>query len=384
MNKIYKLYNQIKHYEWGSAHLLPQFLGIENRNGIPYAEMWMGTNSGAPSKISMSPDFLDDKKEDLFKLSGDIPFLLKIIAVEKPLSIQAHPDKEQAAQGFRREEELKLHLKSPSRNYKDPNHKPEILCALSPFTLMAGFRKPDEIHRSLEEFIKVIPQLKELFSPMFRALKTDMLEVFFRILFYFSKLELEYITKLVNEVKISDTGGVTVQQWELMKNFAVLYPDEIAILSPLYLNYFTLQPGQAVFIPAGVLHSYISGFGVELMANSDNVLRCGLTPKYIDVPELMNILNFTSFMPPVITPGSSSWFCYQTPCDEFLLALMRAHGSEEIFPEKGPAVCVVTEGELLADGLIFKKGESFFIPQDAHSLSFAGNYSLFAAVTPLR
>jgi len=378
MRKVYKLYNQIKHYEWGSPYILPQFLGIENSRGIPYAEMWMGTNSGAPSKIRVS----NDKTEDLFRVSGDIPFLLKVIAVEKPLSIQAHPNKEQAVQGFKREEELKLHLKSPSRNYKDPNHKPEILCALSPFTLMAGFRKPDEIYRSLEEFITVIPQLKEVFSPMFRALKTNMLEVFFRILFYFSRLEIEYITKLVNEVKISGTGGITGQQWQLIKDFAVLYPNEIAILSPLYLNYFTLQPGQAVFIPAGILHSYISGFGVELMANSDNVLRCGLTPKYVDIPELMSILTFTSFMPPVVTPDSSSWFCYQTPCDEFLLALMRADGGEEFFPEEEPAVCVVTEGELLTDGLKFKKGESFFVPKDAQSLSFSGNYSLFAAVTP--
>jgi len=378
MRKVYKLYNQIKHYEWGSPYILPQFLGIENSGKIPYAEMWMGTNSGAPSKIRTS----DDRMEDLFKVSGDIPFLLKIIAVEKPLSIQAHPNKEQAVEGFKREEKLKLHLKSPSRNYKDPNHKPEILCALSPFTLMAGFRKPDEIYRLLEEFITVIPQLKEVFSPMFRALKTDMLEVFFRILFYFSRLELEYITKLINEVKINDAGGITVQQWQLIKDFAVLYPNEIAILSPLYLNYFTLQLGQAVFIPAGILHSYISGFGVELMANSDNVLRCGLTPKYVDIPELMSILTFTSFMPPVVTPGSSSWFCYQTPCDEFLLALMRADSGEEFFHGKGPAVCVVTEGELLTDGLKFKKGESFFVPQDAQPLSFAGSYSLFAAVTP--
>ena len=378
MKKVFKLYNQVKNYEWGSPDLLPQFLDIENGGGIPYAEMWMGTNGGAPSKICMS----DDKAQDLLNLSGDIPFLLKIIAVEKPLSIQAHPNKEQAAKGFQREEELKILLKSPSRNYKDPNHKPEILCALSPFTLMAGFRKPDEIYRSLEEFVKVIPQLKEVFAPMFRALKTDMLGVFFRILFYFSKLELEYITKLVNEVSVHDTGCVSLQQWQLIKKFAVLYPNEIAILSPLYLNYFTIQPGQAVFIPAGILHSYVSGFGVELMANSDNVLRCGLTPKYTDIPELTSILKFVSFMPPVITPDSSSWFCYQTPCDDFLLALMRVQGGEKLFPEKGPAVCIVTEGELLTDGLKFKKGESFFIPKDAPSVSFTGNFSLYAAVSP--
>jgi len=378
MKKVFKLYNQIKNYEWGSPYLLPQFLGIENETGIPHAEMWMGTNSGAHSKICIS----DDKPQDLSSLSGDIPFLLKVIAVEKPLSIQAHPNKEQAAQGFKREEDLKIHLKSPSRNYKDTNHKPEILCALSPFTLMAGFRKPDEIHKSLEKFVKVIPQLKEVFSPVFRALKTDMLGVFFRLLFYFSKLELEYITKLVNEAKADDTGGITAQQWQLIKKFAVLYPNEIAILSPLYLNYITLQPEQAVFIPAGILHTYISGFAIELMANSDNVLRCGLTPKYVDIPELTSILNFKSFIPPVITPDSSPWFCYQTPCDEFLLALMRVQGGEKLFPERGPAVCVVTEGELLADGIRFKKGESFFIPKDAPSVSFAGDYSLFAAVTP--
>ena len=181
---------------------------------------------------------------------------------------------------------------------------------------------------------------------------------------------------------IAPPDPVSPEQWKLMRKFAVQYPGDPAILSPLYLNLFTLEPGQAIFVPAGVLHAYISGFGVELMAGSDNVLRGGLTPKHIDIPELINILDFNSLSPQIICPPpSASLFRYPAPCREFSLSLM-CGGGKEIFPENGPAICIVTEGELRAGGTLFKKGESFFVPcekRDSVPLSFDGNYSLFAA-----
>ncbi|MDR1837736.1 MAG: mannose-6-phosphate isomerase, class I [Treponema sp.] len=378
MADIYKLRNQIKHYEWGSPHLIPEFLGLENGSTnagakIPYAEMWMGTHTGAPSQAEIG-----GKLVNLSELSGGLPFLFKLIAVEKPLSIQAHPNKEKAAEGFRQEEEAGLAIRAPTRNFKDTNHKPEMLCALSPFTLMAGFREFADIEKSLEDFLALLPQFKEIISPLFRALNTGSLAVFFRILFNLSKLEREYLSSMISEKEAGDV--MAPQQWNLIKYFAAQYPEDPAILSPLYLNLITLQAGQVVFIPDGILHAYISGFGIELMANSDNVLRGGLTPKYIDIPKLMSILNFFPFMPPVFSPDSTSRFRYPVQCEDFSLSFLCSGGEKNII-ENGPAICIVTEGEVLANGIKYKKGESFFISRSSGTepVVLDGNYFLFAA-----
>jgi len=376
MTKVYKLHNQIKNYEWGSPRLLPQFLGFENNEGTPCAELWMGTHSNAPSIAQCG-----EKQVNLAEISGELTFLFKLLAVEKPLSIQAHPNKEQAAEGFLRENKAGIALDSHRRNYRDSNHKPEVICALSPFTLMAGFRKVEEIHASVETLMSIAPRLNDTLSSMLRVLESEHLAAFFGVLFGLSSVERKYLSTLISEKETGETEAVSPEQWELIKRFAAQFPEDPAILSPLYLNLLTLQSGQAVFVPAGVLHSYISGFGVELMTSSDNVLRGGLTRKYTDISELMNILDFNPYMPPVYTPDSSAWFCYQTPCKEFLLAFMRGDGGEKVFPVKEAAICIVTEGELKTGGMEFKKGESFFVPQnnDGELLSFTGNYSLFAA-----
>jgi len=374
-NKLYRLQNQIKHYEWGSSKLIPEFLNIENGKGVPCAEMWMGTHSLSVSKTEVNGSLVN-----LTEISGELPFLFKLLAVEKPLSIQAHPNKEQAQEGFNREESRGLSIKNPTRNYKDKNHKPEIMCALSPFTLMAGFRETDAISVALEEFVLIAPPLKEIIFPLLRALDSGSLLSFFRILHGFSRIEREYLCTFINEKNGVQGGIITSDQWKLMKGFASQYPADTAIMAPLFLNLLTLQPGQAVFIPSGVLHAYLNGFGVELMAASDNVLRGGLTPKHVDVSELMNILLFVPFIPQIITPPSSAkLFCYNTPCNDFLLSLMRGQGGEEEFAEKGPAICVVTEGEMRAENEIFKKGESFYMPRTDFTHTFSGNYSLFAA-----
>jgi mannose-6-phosphate isomerase len=374
-NKLYRLKNQIKHYEWGSAKLIPQFLNVENSKGVPCAEMWMGTHS-----LSVSQAEVDGRLVNLTEISGELPFLLKLLAVEKPLSIQAHPNKAQAEEGFNREESRGLSVKNPTRNYRDKNHKPEIMCALSPFTLMAGFREPYGISVSLEEFLLIAPPLKEIFSPLLRALSSGSLSSFFRILLGFSRIEREYLCTFVLEKDGVQGGVITQAQWKLMKDFASQYPGDPAIISPLFLNLLTLQPGQAVFIPSGVLHAYLNGFGVELMAASDNVLRGGLTPKHVDSGELMSILHFVPFVPQIITPPpAAGWFCYNTPCTDFLLSMMKGDGEEKAFGGKGPAICIVTEGELRAGNEIFKKGESFYLPEADSNCIFNGNYSLYAA-----
>ena len=378
-NKIYRLHNQTKNYEWGSLKLIPEFLGKETSGNIPYAEMWMGTHESVPSQVDTPLSGIGNTgKIPLKEISGELPFLFKLLAVEKPISIQAHPNKEKAAEGFRLEEETGVNLRSPLRNYKDPNHKPELLCALSRFSLMAGFKDFDIISKSLNEFLIVFPQLKEVISPLQRSLNTGSLAVFLRILFNFSKFEKEYMCDLITKKEIIGKSDIIIpEQWALIKTFASQYPEDPTILAPLYLNYLTLQPGQFIYIPSGVLHSYINGFGIELMTSSDNVLRGGLTPKHIDIPELMNILDFKPYNPKIFSPAFTSWFCYGS--ENFSLIIMEGDGQERVFPGKGPAICLVTDGELIVEGLTFVKGESFFIPKDNEELIFSGKYSAFVA-----
>jgi len=316
MKKIYKLQNQIKNYDWGSPKLIPEFLGLEQFDPHkPYAEMWMGTNQQAPSQV--------EEGISLKEISGELPFLFKLIAVEKPLSIQVHPDKEQAQAGFKRENEEGIPIDSPLRNYKDQNAKNELICAITPFTLIAGFMEPNKIYASL--------------------------------------------------------GGDTLRdQWDMVRKLESLYPQDVGVYSPLFLNSITLQPGQGLYIPAGTPHAYISGFGAELMTNSDNVIRGGLTSKHVDGDELKKISKPVPFIPNIIAPSNEPLTCYPLPGENFSLYHIRGG---KTFPQCDKAICLVTEGELKTEDRIFKKGESFYLPScgKEEPLLLEGNFSLFAA-----
>lgn len=289
----------------------------------------MGTNPGAPSFIEENDIKTGLKKTELKKISGELPFLLKLLAVEKPLSIQVHPGKKQALEGFKIENKNKINLDSPQRNYKDKNSKCEILCALTPFTLMAGFRKPEEILASFS--------------------------------------------------RASDEQNALIQK---LKN---IYPNDRAVYAPLYLNIVSLKPGQAVYLPAGIPHSYISGLGIELMDNSDNVLRGGLTPKHIDINELNRIVNIEPFYPDIMTPGSEVLHNFNVPAD-FSLSIVRGKGKNIKFCAEKPSICAVTEGELKINDLIFKKNESFFIQCKNKNaiIELNGNFTMFSAKQNLK
>jgi mannose-6-phosphate isomerase len=323
MNKIYKLKNQFKHYKWGSLEEIPLFLGMNNTKKEPYAEMWIGTHNDAPSQAEENGSCVLLKE-----IAGELPFLFKLIAVQSPLSVQVHPDKEQAQAGYKLENEIGISLDDPKRNYKDPHQKNEILCALTPFTLIAGFKDPKDVYSSF--------------------------------------------------------GTMSLELQTLIKNLEDLYPKDPAVYSPLYFNYITLQPGQAVYIPAGIPHFYIKGLGLELMNNSDNVLRGGLTSKYIDIDELMKIIKLKPFSPEIITPSREARFTYPVPCKDFSLSFLRSVNTGVMtLGETGPALCIVTEGEMLACGKTFKKGASFFVPKEARDIQVNGVFSLFIASSVL-
>jgi len=400
MTNLYKLRPQIKRYAWGSANLIPRLLGIPG-DGSLWAELWMGSNADSPSLVSLPAGdvslreliagdprrYLGEKTAGRY---GELPFLFKALAAEKPLSIQAHPNRAQAREGFERENRAQIAHNAPNRNYRDPNHKPEIICALTPFTGMCGFRSPGEIARLLSVFSG------EGFTPLLRALEMPepavALQTFFGTLFSLPREARQALTDFMLSAR--DTG----EEWELAREFARQYPGDPAIIAPLYLNVFHLEPGEAVFINAGILHAYIHGLGVELMANSDNVLRGGLTPKHVDVPELMNVLDFTPTQPRIIKPESvSGCFTYPAPCEEFSLTVMRGGDGaarQADFARNAPAIVIVTEGEVSleapggASGAVLKQGEAAFIPARGESgnaadpLVLRGHFTLYAASVP--
>jgi mannose-6-phosphate isomerase len=425
--RILKLVNQVKHYDWGSPDGIPALLGADNAEGRPWAELWMGVHPGGPSEVTdrgmrfslrnlIGADPRRYLGGEVYETFGALPFLFKVLAAGKPLSIQAHPNREQARQGFDRENREGIAIDAPGRNYKDPNHKPEILCALSPFTALCGFRPPGDIRRGLTRFLSgASPSLRGGLSPLMDALAgagpagtavSWALRDFLSALFALPAGTRQELTGYIlqnRETRAAgataagtaetnagvDTAGETAAD-AYMAAFAELYPGDPAIIAPLYLNLLKLRPGEAVYLDAGVLHAYIEGFGVELMANSDNVLRGGLSPKHIDVPELMRVLDFSPRRPGILKAAdpAPAWYAYPAPCKEFSLSVMNSRGEEGLYPVRGPSILAVTGGE--ARFIAGEKtarllpGESVFIPagKPGEAPRYSGSFTAYAAALP--
>ena len=291
----------IQHYAWGDLHSIPQLLKQEP-DGSPWAELWIGTHPKGPARIiskqgtislqeyiQTAPLNILGKAAERF--NGELPFLFKILAVGKPLSIQCHPTKIQAEEGFLKENSAGIDINSFNRSYKDDNHKPEILCALTPFTALCGFRPAQEID-SFFSCLNSDIYKTHLNQRLCNKTKkeADRYKAFFSALIRLPVKEKgEFLKDLAEAAK--NFGGI-VPEFQLVRQLLEEYPGDPSAAAPLYLNLIKLQPGEALYQPAGELHAYIHGVGVELMANSDNVLRGGLTGKFIDSEELMHVVEF--------------------------------------------------------------------------------------------
>ena len=394
MAELYKLDNPVKHYAWGSPDWIPALTGQSNPQALPWAELWMGTHPGGPSKITIS------EKNMLLSDIVTLPFLLKYLAAFTPLSIQAHPNLIQAQEGYERENKAGIDLAAAERNYKDPNHKPEYVCALTPFTAMAGFREAAET----EQLFSFLPDAES--KKLRSSLKNGHLSLL-TALFNLGDGELKTINSWA--LKIAETPSeipIDTNKESSLHNslllcgkFAQLYPNDPGILSPLYLNVLELAPYQCFYIPAGILHAYVYGFAMECMANSDNVLRGGLTPKYIDTNELFNILSFDPFKPEILEPKECYPGCFSygqrkgaDTCTEFSLYLLQSSsGNITVEMEKpemgiftvfnGNAKISVTQND--TDKTMFlKQGESIFISKRSagEQLLFNGDFTIFAAL----
>ncbi|GMO27052.1 MAG: mannose-6-phosphate isomerase, class I [Termitinemataceae bacterium] len=410
MKGIIKLKNPVKNYSWGSTDFIPALLNLSYNGKTPFAELWVSTHNGglsvctdADNKNQTLKDVIQsDSQFFLGKVANKydvLPYLFKILSASTPLSIQAHPDKIQAENGFRREQECGIALDAPERNYKDCNHKPEIICALTDFTAMCGFRQIDEIKKLFCAFdCPVTNAVAVLLTDDF-ALRN-----FFTALMYLeneSQLITDYVKKNISLIQKKYPKYKIV--WDLISDFCDEYPGDAAVIAPLYLNVICLKPGESFFIPASVLHAYCMGSGVELMAASDNVLRGGLTKKYIDKQELINILMFKPFCPVIQNCSGESFFTYDTQFDtpidtqidthfdDFKLSRLKNYSGN--FPVYGPVVIFITNGTLIInsitgtdnnkiESLTLTKGMSVFTASGADRKNIfleGNNYTAYTA-----
>ena len=401
MRKIGLLKNSIQEYAWGSRTAIPGLLGQSVPADKPQAELWMGAHPKAPSQVLADglwrslPEVIQESPEETLgqkvaaRFSNQLPFLFKVLAAAKPLSIQAHPNKEQAGQGFVRENELGIPLDAPHRNYRDDNHKPEIICALTPFWALNGFRKIEETLSLLEE--ARIPGLAEIVSFLRSHPNRAGLKKFFNHLMTTDSGKQRKIVEQAVNAAEKRTHEEPVWTWMIKLNEE--YPGDMGVLSPIFLNLFRLEPQQAMYLPAGELHGYLEGVGIELMANSDNVLRGGLTPKHIDVQELLAVLNFTDgdlniLSPENLTPGEAA---YNTEAEEFVLSVLRIKKAAPFSSSRDRSVemMMCTEGEVsvtdlrIGDITRLTRGISIIVPAAVEQYSIEGDGILYKAAVPV-
>lgn len=300
---IYRLSNQIKNYVWGCKTSLNTHFGFDNEKQEHQAELWMGAHSNGCSTLKISngirlDEFIDQNPSKILgsKISdsfGGLPFLMKVLAVDTPLSIQVHPSKKQAEIGYKKENDLGIELTSPKRNYHDDNHKPEVVYALTDYDALNGFREFDEI---IQLFLLIDNEVIRLALKNFQANKNEKgLENFFNaILRLNGDVKNNALADLILLSKSYDLKDDKQNTFNLVSQLATHYPSDIGLFSPLFLNLVNLKPGESMFLYAETPHAYLRGLGIEVMASSDNVLRAGLTPKNVDVDEL---INNTSFYP---------------------------------------------------------------------------------------
>lgn len=372
--KFYPMQNTMQHYAWGSSDQLEQLFGIKNPQQQPQAEIWMGAHpngcatvivNDVPCKLnkfieSQTTACLGERVEHNF---GQLPFLFKVLSAAKALSIQVHPNLQQAKAGYAQEEQAGKAIDDPTRNYKDPNHKPELIYALTTFKALNGFRPIDEIIANFEA-VDITP-LREAFSQLKADPSDEGLSQFFAAtLSLDAKAQTQALDELITFAKNQSQSSV----YHLINKLQALYPGDIGLLAPLLLNVITLEPGQAMFLYACTPHAYIKGTGLEIMANSDNVLRAGLTGKHIDVEQLLACCEFTSrplktlVMQP-IQHGDGDF--YPIPVKDFKFAiyqdceeLLSCDSSEIIFAIDQDVRLLHRNGETVK----IHPGESVFIP----------------------
>jgi mannose-6-phosphate isomerase len=427
-----RLTNTVRPYAWGSTTAIPELLGTRP-TGEPQAELWMGAHPGAPSLLvrdgretTLTEVIEADPEGELGPEAARafgprLPFLLKILAAASPLSLQVHPDSQQAREGYADEEARGVPVDAPGRNYKDASHKPELICALTDFDGLCGFREAPEAADllagldvdALKPYVDILraspasDALREVLTAVLTADRDEIAATVHETARAAAQAAARAADRAVDAPSAvradGETGtgigpgmrtpGAHARTYALCASLARHYPGDPGVLAAMLLNHVRLSPGEALYLGAGVPHAYLSGLGVEIMANSDNVLRCGLTPKHVDVPELLRIVRFEPGAPVVLRPepGPGGEEHYEVPIDEFRLSrCVIAPGAPATPLEaRTPQILLCTEGQMrlrkVADGvggedaqLPLERGQSAYVPA-GERVEVTGDGTLFRA-----
>ncbi len=397
--QLFPLQGAIQHYAWGGFEYLPGLLGIENKEQQPFAELWMGAHHRGPAMVQ--PNGQAQPLDELLRLHpewlggalrarfGDtLPYLFKVLDVRQMLSIQSHPNKAQAEAGFRRENEQGIPLDAPHRNFKDDNHKPEIMVALTEFWLLHGFQS----EAALEHLLDTVPEFAGL-QPLFAG--RSIFELYKGVM----EMPQEEVDRLLRAMEgrlrpLAEAGKLEKSQPEYWAKQA--FEDhklegghyDRGVFSIFFFNLVKVNPGEGIYQGAGIPHAYLEGVNVELMANSDNVFRGGLTVKHVDVPGLLSHLVVEPVEPEILKgePVSEVEWAFLTPAPDFQLNRILLSPGQAYRPETpgGPEIVIVTQGKVSSpDGGSYSKGQAFFVPagQD-YMLRSEESSELFKALAP--
>ncbi|MGB2921805.1 MAG: mannose-6-phosphate isomerase, class I [Mycobacterium sp.] len=387
---MHLLRGAVRTYAWGSRTAIAEFTRAPSPTAHPEAELWFGAHPGDPAHLCT-----DDGEQSLLealradpegelgaavrgRFGDTLPFLVKVLAADEPLSLQAHPSTEQAVEGFTREDRMGIPVSAPDRNYRDRSHKPELLVALGPFEALAGFRPAA---RSVELMCALAPDVLEPFVHLLAGQSdADGLRALFTTWITCPQPDLDRLVPAVLDGAISYLRSGQQEFASEAKTVLELgerYPGDAGVLASLLLNRITLAPGEGIYLPAGNLHAYLQGIGVEVMANSDNVLRGGLTPKHVDVPELLRVLDFSPANDVVVHPETvrdGAELVYQTPAPEFAVSVLTVDGEhlghEIDAPTRhdGPQILLCTEGSVTVyakqSAVVLERGAAAWIAAD--------------------
>ncbi len=398
---IFKLTGTHQHYDWGGTSFIPNWLKLKQTEDKPYAEYWLGAHRSAPSLIEFEGQWLPldrviDKapkllgEESRAKFGDELPYLLKILDVKQPLSIQLHPTKAEAELGFERENQLGIALNAPNRTYKDRNHKPEMMIALSDFWLLHGFRPLAEIKSVLAER----PSLQGLAQ----RIDTVGLPQVYREIMQAAQIQLEkWLLPIISEKQLEYQQDKL--KWD-NPDYWVLYSMEAMGISSekldagllcFYLfNIVNLKKGEGIYQGAGLPHAYLRGQNIELMAASDNVIRGGLTPKFVDIPALLNTIEYREVVPKIIPAyqGEEALYLYPTPeAKDFAMQRLSFNPfDEEAFITTSASILLVMAGSLYIDlgedSIHLSQGEAVFISADTpvDTIGESGGYAVIATL----
>ena len=404
---MFRLTNIVRHYDWGSTSDLPALLGIPE-DGRPYAEMWFGAHPSAPSQVAASeavasatapgdphlPRSLDAAVAaapgELLgpavaaRFGDRLPYLLKLLAAGRPLSLQVHPTAEQARAGFARE---RVHGVPAEPTYRDATHKPELLVALSDVVALAGFRAPAQVADLLSGY--GVAELDRIVTGLRGPGPADgLLRIAFGALLALPGPAVERALAAVGE---RSEGADPIHG--IVRRLLECFPGDVGVLAAMFLNPVALAPGQALFVGAGTVHAYVSGLGLEIMAASDNVLRAGLTTKRVDVPELMSVVDFTPAPASVVDPESTRDGGlvdrrYPSPVAEFEVDVVEVDGEASVVTRftGGPRTVVCLAGTVRVGTSQSRTGlaggESVFVGDAEGPVELAGAGAVAIASVP--